>query len=51
MHRAGIGTYVVTYNGFGGRIPMNYEEVHVDRETPNVLRAWRKTREEPPTRP
>ena len=40
---APLGTYVLTYNGFGGRLPMNYHEVRVDRTLPNMLRLWRKT--------
>ena len=36
------GTYVLTYNGFGGRMPTGYDELRVDRELPNVLRLWRK---------
>jgi hypothetical protein len=37
-----LGTYVITYNGFGGRMPPRYGEIDVDRELPNVLRLWRK---------
>jgi SAM-dependent methyltransferase len=39
---APVGTFVVTYNGFGGRLPGNYAELRVDRELPNVLRISRK---------
>lgn len=42
FEEAPVGTYVIKYNGFGGRMPPSYEEVHVDREMPNVLRMWRK---------
>jgi SAM-dependent methyltransferase len=42
FEEAPVGTYVIKYNGFGGRMPLSYEEVHVDREMPNVLRLWRK---------
>lgn len=38
-----VGTYLLTYNGFGGEIPSNYVEVRVDREMPNILRMWQKT--------
>jgi SAM-dependent methyltransferase len=41
---APIGTYVIKYNGFGGRMPGSYDQVGVDREMPNPLRMWRKTR-------
>lgn len=41
---APLGTVVIKYNGFGGRMPAGYDAIRVDRELPNVLRAWRKTR-------
>jgi len=44
LERARVGTYIVKYNGFGGRMPPTYDEIRVDREMPNVLRVWRKTR-------
>ena len=37
------GTYLLTYNGFGGAVPRTYEQVRVDRDLPNVLRMWRQT--------
>jgi predicted RNA methylase len=40
-----LGTYVVTYNSFGGRMPSGYDAVRVARDLPAVLRMWRKTRE------
>jgi SAM-dependent methyltransferase len=39
-----VGTYLVTYNGFGGRVPDSYDEVRVDRDPLDVLRMWRKAR-------
>jgi len=39
---ARVGTYLITYNGFGGRVPTCYRELRVDRNLPNVLRLWRK---------
>jgi SAM-dependent methyltransferase len=39
---ARTGTYVLTYNGFGARLPPAYSEVRVDRELPNALRLWKK---------
>jgi SAM-dependent methyltransferase len=36
------GTYVLTYNGLGGRLPAAYQTVRIDRELPSVLRLWRK---------
>lgn len=43
LRAAHPGTYVLTYNGFGGHLPDTYEEVYVDRELPSVLRLWRHT--------
>lgn len=40
---APIGTLVLTYNGFGGRMPLDYEQARVDRTMPNMLRLWCKT--------
>lgn len=37
------GTYVFTYNGFGGHLPPTYREVRCDRTTFSVLRMLRKT--------
>ncbi len=42
LRDAPVGTYLVTYNGFGGTIPSTYEERRVDRSG-IVLRMWRKT--------
>lgn len=42
LQRMPVGTCVVTYNGFGGRVPDSFVQVHVDRTLPNVLRMWRK---------
>lgn len=49
LHRASVGTYVLTYNGFGGRVPYSYDEVRVARDLPKLLRMWRKTRSKQPT--
>lgn len=38
------GTVVITYNGFGGRLPSSYEQIDVDVTLPRALRLWRKTR-------
>lgn len=43
LRQAPVGTYLLTYNGFGGEVPPSYSEVRVDRDLPNVLRMWRKT--------
>ena len=42
--RVPVGTFILTYNRFGGRIPSSYDEVRVARDLPAVLRMWRKTR-------
>lgn len=42
LRQARAGTYVVTYNGFGGRMPEGYDQVRVDRALPNMLRMWQK---------
>jgi hypothetical protein len=39
---APIGTYVIKYNGFGGRMPASYERVSVALDMPNTLRMWRQ---------
>jgi predicted RNA methylase len=43
LRDASVGTFLLTYNGFGGELPADYREVRVDRELPSVLRMWRKT--------
>lgn len=45
IEQAARGTFVITYNGFGGRVPDSYEEVAIDRDLPYELRMWRKTRQ------
>lgn len=42
--RAPVGTYVIKYNGFGGRMPRSYDEIVADRAMPSMLRMWRKGR-------
>lgn len=44
LRRAPRGTYALTYNGFGGRMPRGYDQIRVDRTLPNILRLWEKTR-------
>lgn len=39
---APAGTFVIKYNGFGGRLPPSYEKVLVDYELPSLLRMWCK---------
>jgi len=40
---ARAGTYVLTYNDLGTKLPASYKKVRTDRELPNVLCLWRKT--------
>ena len=42
LRRAPAGTWILTYNGFGGRMPAGYELVRVDWKLAGVLRLWRK---------
>ena len=42
LRQARPGTYVVTYNGFGGRVPDDYTEIRIDCTLPNLLQMWRK---------
>jgi hypothetical protein len=44
LRRAAVGTWVLTFNGFGGRIPEGYDLARVDWELPAALRMWKKTR-------
>ena len=42
LRRVPAGTWILTYNGFGGRMPAGYELVRVDWKLRGVLRLWRK---------
>lgn len=42
LRRVPPGTCVLTYNGFGGRMPADYATVHVDRTLRSELRLYRK---------
>jgi hypothetical protein len=39
-----VGTWVLTFNGFGGRMPPGYDLIKIDWTLPSVLRLWRKGR-------
>ena len=43
LGRAPVGTFILTYNRFGGQFPAGYDEVRVARDLPAVLRLWRKS--------
>jgi hypothetical protein len=45
LWRAPTGTYALTYNGFGGRMPANYRLARVDATLPSTLRLWKKQRD------
>jgi SAM-dependent methyltransferase len=36
------GTWLLTYNGFGGRVPDGYRPIHDDWKLRSPLRLWRK---------
>jgi len=38
-----LGTFLITYNGFGGQVPPTFRRVRVDRDLPNVLVMWEKS--------
>lgn len=42
LHEAPVGTLLVTYNGFGARIPPSFIQRNVDRALPCVLRLFEK---------
>jgi SAM-dependent methyltransferase len=41
---APLGTYVLTYNGFGASLPSGYRELRPEPDVPSPLRLFRKTR-------
>lgn len=43
FRRARVGTCVIIYNGFGGQIPLGYQEIRSDHDLPNPLVLWKKT--------
>lgn len=43
LHQAPPGIFLITYNGFGGKVPDSFTQVRVNREFPNVLQMWQKT--------
>jgi SAM-dependent methyltransferase len=46
LRRVPVGTWLLTYNGFGGRVPVGYSLIRSDWELRAPLRLWRKEREE-----
>jgi hypothetical protein len=41
-----VGSHVVSYHGFGGRIPDAYELTRSERARTGTLRLWSKVREQ-----
>jgi SAM-dependent methyltransferase len=42
LSRAAPGTFVITFNGFGGKVPPSYEQLDVAARLPGTLRLWRQ---------
>ena len=42
LAQAPAGTFVITYNGFGGAFPASYEQLDVLDRLPGTLRFWRQ---------
>lgn len=42
LSRAPLGTFVITYNGFGAPPPPDYEQIDVCTRLPGTLRLWKK---------
>lgn len=42
LEDAPVGTFLLTYNGFGGRVPADFSALRVDWRLPCVLKLWRK---------
>lgn len=47
-----LGTFLITYNGFGGTVPASFRRVRIARDLPNALEMWEKVgvRADPPLR-
>lgn len=46
LSRMPVGAYLVTYNGYGGRVPDNFDLLQAKVAGLSLLRLWRKTREQ-----
>ncbi|HEX4353409.1 MAG TPA: methyltransferase domain-containing protein [Polyangiales bacterium] len=44
LRRSPIGTCLITYNGFGGKVPGGYRRVRSDDRLPNMLQVWQRAR-------
>jgi SAM-dependent methyltransferase len=44
LRRAPLGTCLIAYNGFGGRMPAGYRRIRSDDGLPSLLSVWRRTR-------
>ena len=45
LGRMSVGSYLVTYNGYGGRVPDSFELIHAKVAGLNLLRLWQKARD------
>ena len=43
LTQAPVGTFAVTYNGFGAKLPPAYEQLDFALRIPGTLRLWKKT--------
>jgi SAM-dependent methyltransferase len=48
LSHAPAGTFVITYNGFGGPLPAAYEQLDIAARMPGTLRLWKKRGARPP---
>lgn len=44
LEQAPLNTYVIKYNGFGGKMPQTYTNISTNHSMPCSLRLWRKDR-------
>ena len=42
LSRAPDGTFLITYNGFGGKVPSDYRQIDMTSRLPGTLRLWKK---------
>jgi hypothetical protein len=44
LRRSPIGTCLIAYNGFGGKMPAGYRRIRSDEALPSMLGLWRRVR-------
>lgn len=47
LQRARVGTYLLTYNGFGAAVPPAYRKVRIAEDLPCLLQMWQKSDAKP----